>query len=89
MGFRRVWDGGLAFPAICLLVVDVTWVCSASVGGGGGGGGEVPLPVVLLMRFLDGGGMPASPPSYTLQKMCKLIEVMIVIVIIYYKVEYW
>ena len=57
-------------------------------------GGEVPLPVVwgltvLHLRFFDGGGVPASPPSYTLQKMCKLIEEMIVILIIYCKVEYW
>ena len=63
MGSRRVWDGGLAPPTLCLFVVGVAWVCSASVGGGG-----VPFPVVwgltvLLLKFLDGGGVPASPPS--------------------------
>ena len=39
-----MWDGGLALPTLCLLVVGVAWVCSASVMGGGGG--EVPFPVV-------------------------------------------
>ena len=79
MGWRAGPSRPLSFS------VGVAWVFSSSVGGSSLPGGVR----FNCVAFEILGGVPASPPSYTLQKVCKLIEVMTVIVIIYCKVEYW